>query len=74
MNRPFLNTFKLQIATLCGSKPSRHRWNYFSKGQGMCVVMVTDKNMASSGFKANYEVTIEKTQSKPSCFSREHTD
>lgn len=44
-----------EIATLCGSKPSRHRWNYFSKGQGMCVVMVTDKNMASSGFKANYE-------------------
>ena len=26
----------------------------------MCVVMVTDKNMASSGFKANYEVTFEK--------------
>lgn len=52
--RTFVNHF--QIATLCGSKPNKHRWNYFSKGQGMCVVMVTDKNSASSGFKANYQV------------------
>jgi len=27
---------------------------------------VTDKNMASSGFKANYEVTFDETQNAPS--------
>lgn len=53
-----------EIATLCGSKPSKHRWNYFSKGQGMCVVMVTDKNSASSGFKANYQAVDENVNQK----------
>ena len=72
---PVRSTYLLlifKIATLCGSKPSRHRWNYFSKGQGMCVVMVTDKNMASSGFKANYEVTFD--EHKKCSFFRKWTN
>ena len=44
-----------EIATLCGAKRSKQRWNYFSDSTGMCVVMVTDKNTASSGFKAYYQ-------------------
>jgi hypothetical protein len=47
-----------QIATLCGAKRAKQRWNYFSKGTGMCVVMVTDKSTVSAGFKANYQVIL----------------
>ncbi|CAG5110821.1 Oidioi.mRNA.OKI2018_I69.chr2.g5179.t1.cds [Oikopleura dioica] len=44
-----------QIAVLCGLKKRKSVWEHFSQGQGLCVVMVTDKTSVSAGFQATYQ-------------------
>jgi len=49
-----------QVAVLCGLKKRKAKWEHFSSGQGLCVVMVTDKTSVSAGFEATYQA-ISKT-------------
>lgn len=53
-------TPKNQVAVLCGLKKRKAKWEHFSSGQGLCVVMVTDKTSVSAGFEATYQA-ISKT-------------
>jgi hypothetical protein len=62
--RPENLTKENEIATLCGAKRAKQRWNYFSKGTGMCVVMVTDKSTVSAGFKAHYQAVAKDVDKK----------
>jgi len=62
--RPENLTKENEIATLCGAKRAKQRWNYFSNGTGMCVVMVTDKSTVSAGFKAHYQAVAHDVDQK----------
>jgi len=44
-----------QVAVLCGLKKRKAKWEHFSTGQGLCIVMVTDKTSVSAGFEATYQ-------------------
>ena len=44
------------MAVLCGLKKRKAKWEHFSTGQGLCIVMVTDKTSVSAGFEATYQV------------------